>query len=392
MNNDLANSILADTNSAFHQTWFMMPNWKWIGLASALFLGFFLIGLLHPVFSGLRKSFQKRAQPSSFFFFLCEQPIHKPLAWLIVSLLWIVAWNALALPSTMENTLRILSQIILSIAIVRLAYMMVEAGGRKLSVYVQKTPNSLDDQLVPFAMKSLKILIIVLGLLIVLQNFGVNVTSLLAGLGIGGLAIAFAAQETVANLFGSITIITDRPFQVGDQIKVTDTEGTVEEVGFRSTRIRTPYQSVVAVPNSIMAKEKIDNMGVRPRRRIRHTIGLTYDANQAQIKHFTEKVRYMLIQHPKMYKDDVTVVFNGFGDSSLNVLVNCFVVAATWNEETEIQEHLLFEIMTIAKEAGVDFAFPTRTLHLAAVPESLSLAKPNEETKPKTAPSVQAPI
>jgi MscS family membrane protein len=174
----------------------------------------------------------------------------------------------------------------------------------------------------------------------------------------------------VANLFGSITIITDRPFQVGDQIKVTDTEGTVEEVGFRSTRIRTPYQSVVAVPNSIMAKEKIDNMGVRPRRRIRHTIGLTYDANQEQIKHFSEKVRSMLTQHPKVYKDDVTVVFNGFGDSSLNVLVNCFVVAATWNEETEIQEQLLFAIMTIAKEAGVDFAFPTRTLHVATEPKA----------------------
>ncbi|MFN7729464.1 MAG: mechanosensitive ion channel family protein [Bdellovibrio sp.] len=265
----------------------------------------------------------------------------------------------------MENTLRILSQIILSIAVVRLAYMMVEAGGRKLSVYVEKTPNSLDDQLVSFATKSLKILIIVLGLLIVLQNFGVNVTSLLAGLGIGGLAIAFAAQETVANVFGSITIITDRPFQVGDQIKVTDTEGTVEEVGFRSTRIRTPYQSVVAVPNSIMAKEKIDNMGVRPRRRIRHTIGLTYAATQEQIRYFTDKVRFMLTRHPQVYKDDVTVVLSGFGDSSLNVLVNCFVVAATWNEEIEIQEYLLFEIMTIAKETGVEFAFPTRTLHMA---------------------------
>jgi MscS family membrane protein len=365
MNHDLVTTLLAGTSLTFQETWFMMPNWKWIGLASALFLGFALIGLLRPLLSGLSQSFQKRTPPTSFACFLCEQPLHRPLAWLFVSLLWLVTWKALALPTTMENTLRILSQIILSIAVVRLAYMMVEAGGRKLSVYVEKTPNSLDDQLVSFATKSLKILIIVLGLLIVLQNFGVNVTSLLAGLGIGGLAIAFAAQETVANVFGSITIITDRPFQVGDQIKVTDTEGTVEEVGFRSTRIRTPYQSVVAVPNSIMAKEKIDNMGVRPRRRIRHTIGLTYAATQEQIRYFTDKVRFMLTRHPQVYKDDVTVVLSGFGDSSLNVLVNCFVVAATWNEEIEIQEYLLFEIMTIAKETGVEFAFPTRTLHMA---------------------------
>lgn len=362
--NNITDTILADTNAAFRETWFLMPNWKWIGLAAALFLGFFLLALLSPLLSGLRKALQSRAQSPGFPFFVFDQPIHRPLSWLIVAALWIVAWNALGLPETMESILRVCSQLILAIAIIRLLYMMVEAGGRKLSVYVQKTPNTLDDQLVPFATKSLKILIIVLGVLIMLQNFGVNVTSLLAGLGIGGLAIAFAAQETVANLFGSITIITDRPFQVGDQIKVTDTEGTVEEVGFRSTRIRTAYQSVVSVPNSIMAKEKVDNLGVRPRRRIRHVLGLTYDATPDQIKAFTEKVRYMLAQHRMVYKDDVLVVFNGFGESSLNVLLNCFVVAKTFHDENEVQQEILFEIMQIAKEVGVDFAFPTRTLQI----------------------------
>lgn len=365
MNNSVVTVVVADANSTLRETWFLIPNWKWIGLVSAILIGVFCLNLLKPVLSSFRQTFKKQVPDSSFFAYLLAEPIHRPISWILTCLLLMGGWQALELPENLEKSLRILTQIILSVAVMRLAYMFIEALGHKLEILVKKTESSLDDQLAPFATKTLKVLVFILGGLVILQNFGVNVMSLLAGLGLGGLALALAAQDTVANLFGSITIILDRPFQVGDLIKVTDTEGTVEEVGFRSTRIRTNYQSVVSIPNAIMAKEKIDNMGVRPRRRVRHMIGLEYSATEAQIKQFIDRVRYSLTQNPTVYQEDITVIFQSYGDFSQNILVNCFVVAPELKTELEIQQQILFDIRKCAEESQVGFAFPTQTVHVS---------------------------
>lgn len=374
--------ISADTTAALNETLFILPNWKWLGLAAAIVVSIFLLLLLGPIFSAVSSVFQKKVHKNTFLFFLLKESIHSAAAWIISGLLMLSAIELLQLPDGFTKVLRGLTQLVLAINGIRLAYMFVNAMGERLEVFVKKTESTLDDQLAPFATKTLKVFVIVMGILIMLQSFGLNVVSLLAGLGLGGLALALAAQDTVANLFGSITIILDRPFQVGDYVKVTDTEGTVEEVGFRSTRIRTFYQSLVSIPNSIMAKEKIDNMGVRPRRRIRHMIGITYDANRSQIEDFISRVRSSLKQNKNVFQDDITVAFQSYGDSTINVLVNCFALASDLTTELQVQQDILFDIMQATKEAGVEFAFPTQTLYLKGLNNTDS-----ENNKRTTAPN-----
>lgn len=358
-------------------TVFVMPNWKWLAFLIAIVAGLLIHSLLKQFFNYLKDSKAVRDRAHGFFLYLLKTEIHGPLAWIMTSLFWFASFDAIAMAEKLHKYSHILVQLWLSFHIIRLVYKAVDALGYVLKDVTAKTDNTLDDELAPLATKSLKVFVIIFGFLIVLQNFGVNVMALLAGLGIGGLAIAFAAQDTVANLFGSITIILDRPFQVGDWVKVAGTEGFIEEIGFRSTRIRTMYKSLITIPNSVMAKEQIDNMGARPLNRIRHVFGFTYDATEEQLTQFIERVRYTLTQNPEVDKDTVTVRFNALGDFSLQVLVNFFVKVPDVGREMEIQQQFLFEVMKIAKNLNLDFAFPTST-HIVQQNSSLQQLTPSQ--------------
>ncbi len=351
-------------NYWFNNTALWMPNWKWLTLAIVIAGGWLLKSLLNNLVLSVQKSPKIRSKAHGFVLHFLETKISIPIAWILTSVFWRESLENLSLPSAMDKYLHFLVQMNLSIFVIMLAYRTVDAFGKVLEDITAKTENTLDDQLAPLATKSLKVFVVVFGGLIILQNFGVNVMSLLAGLGLGGLALALAAQDTAANLFGSITIILDRPFQVGDWVKIGDTEGFIEEIGFRSTRIRTMYKSLVSIPNSIMAKEKIDNMGLRPMHRIRHNLGFTYDATEDQLKAFMDRTRYLLTQHPDIAADTVVVRFNALAESSLNILVNFFVKVTDVGRELEIQQEVLFEMMSIAQELKIEFAFPTQTHHI----------------------------
>ena len=194
-----------------------------------------------------------------------------------------------------------------------------------------------------------------------------DVASLIAGLGIGGLAFALAAQDTIANLFGSATIFASRPFQIGDWVNVNGTEGVVESVGFRSTRIRTFYNSLVSIPNSRVADSVVDNYGAREFRRFKTVLGLTYDTTPEQMQAFVEGIRAILKSNPAVRQEYYEVHFNSFGDSSLNVLVYAFFKTDSWTTELTEKHNILLDIMRMAEELGVSFAFPTQTLHLESV-------------------------
>lgn len=351
-------------NYWFNNTALWMPNWKWLTLAIVIAGGWLLKSLLNNLVLSVQKSPKIRSKAHGFVLHFLETKISIPIAWILTSVFWRESLENLSLPSAMDKYLHFLVQMNLSIFVIMLAYRTVDAFGKVLEDITAKTENTLDDQLAPLTTKSLKVFVVVFGGLIILQNFGVNVMSLLAGLGLGGLALALAAQDTAANLFGSITIILDRPFQVGDWVKIGDTEGFIEEIGFRSTRIRTMYKSLVSIPNSIMAKEKIDNMGLRPMHRIRHNLGFTYDATEDQLKAFMDRTRYLLTQHPDIAADTVVVRFNALAESSLNILVNFFVKVTDVGRELEIQQEVLFEMMSIAQELKIEFAFPTQTHHI----------------------------
>lgn len=353
-------------NEATHwmnEMYFGVATWKWMVLvgvvaAGIIFFSFFRFGA--KKFKSL-KVFSKK--PNSFLSHYSKMEIDSALAWIFITLIWSFTLESLELPVRLDKYLTVAVKIIFALNLLRLAYIAMDALGEVLKEYTAKTPSTLDDYLAPMAVKIAKILVVVLGVLIVLQNFGVNVMSLLAGLGLGGLAFALAAQDAAKNLIGSVMILLDRPFSIGDAVKVNDVEGSIEAIGFRSTRIRTLYNSLVTIPNSTMASEKIDNMGVRPYRRIRQVLGIHYDTPPELIEQFCMRVKYLISQEPAVAQDTIIVAFNSFADSTLNILVNFHLAVFDAHEEMGRQQKIFCEILAAAKEMGVIFAYPTQTVY-----------------------------
>ncbi|MCA9700079.1 MAG: mechanosensitive ion channel family protein, partial [Myxococcales bacterium] len=213
------------------------------------------------------------------------------------------------------------------------------------AVKAESTEGTFDDQLVPVIRTLAKILVVIVGLLLLFQNLGYEVGSLLAGLGIGGAAIALASKDTIANLFGSIVIFVDRPFQIGDWVEIGEQEGTVEEVGLRVTRIRTFANSLITVPNSALTTTAINNWSRMRKRRIKLTIGVTYDATPVQIEQAVEAIREVLHADRRVAQDFMLVNFTDFGASSLDIFVYAFTLTTRWDEYMQVRQELLLEFM-----------------------------------------------
>jgi MscS family membrane protein len=228
----------------------------------------------------------------------------------------------------------------------------------------QEPDSKLSVQMIPIFRKGIKIILIVSGLFGVLSAMGSNPMALLAGLSVGGLAVALAAQETIKNMFGALMIMVDKPFQVGDWIKTDGVEGIVEEIGLRSTRVRSFEDSVVSVPNGKMADQTIDNLGLRNYRRFRTEIAITYDTPPFLIQKYCDGVREILQRHPMTNKDRVTVRLNNMADYSLNILMITFIQTKDIAAERDVKHELYLAFIQLAHKLGVRFAFPTTTLHM----------------------------
>lgn len=346
-----------------YQSLFLIPNWKWLGLICAFIFGFLLKSISRGILFSLKKSSRIRQKSHPFIVYFLDLKVEKPASWILTGLFWQASLEHLELPNGLTKYLNLVVHLTLAFNLIRIAYLAIDAVALMLTDLVQKTKTTLGEQLVPFASKFSKVMVIILGVLIFLQSFGINVMSLLAGLGLGGLALALAAQDTAANLFGSITILLDRPFKVGDWIKVSDTEGIVEEVGFRSTRIRTFYNSLVTVPNSTMAKEKIDNLGLRPSRRIRHILGFEYNTNQEQIRTFIQRITSSIKQITDIESDRIDAFLKELGESSLNIQLTYHVITQDAVREQQLQQEVLLECLRLASELKINYAFPTRTVY-----------------------------
>jgi MscS family membrane protein len=293
-----------------------------------------------------------------------------PVGYLAAVGLWFLSLLALQLEGAVLSVCTVGLQIVLGAILIWIVHAVTGVLSEYLTRLAAKTESSLDDQLVPLLTRTLRVFVVVVGVLIVIQNLGINVLSLLAGLGIGGLAFALAARDAVANFFGSLMILFDRPFQVGDWIKVGGSEGTVEEIGFRSTRIRTFYNSVISIPNSEVAGKQIDNMGVRRYRRAVANLSVTYDTPPEKLEAFMEGIKEIIQQNPATRKDFFHVVFTEFGDSALVVMAYFFFEVPDWAEELAQRQSVYLAILRLAAELKVEFAFPTRTLHIDTFPAS----------------------
>lgn len=226
------------------------------------------------------------------------------------------------------------------------------------------TDSKSDDQLVPFIKDALKIFIVVNALFVLLGVvLDLDLTSLLAGLGIGGLAIAFAAQESIKDIFGSITVFLDKPFVVGDVVKIGEAEGTIEKVGLRSTTIRTGNLTVITVPNKKMLDSNVENHTIRSHRRVRQVVGLSYDTNAMQLKEITADLIDFLKNNQRLNRD-VVVVFDEFGENSLNLLVIYYIPFTAYEEHMQEKEKVNYRIMEIVRSHGSSLAFPVREIKI----------------------------
>jgi len=222
-----------------------------------------------------------------------------------------------------------------------------------------------------FILKIIKIFIGGIGLAAMLQVWGINVTALIASLGLGGLAFALAAKDTASNLFGSFAILADKSIRIGEWIRVDGVEGVVEDVGMRTTKIRTFEKSLITVPNQVVANSPIENFSRRGVRRIKMTIGVTYSTKQQQIESIVKEIRYLLHNHENIAQDEsIMVNFKSFGDSALDIFIYCFTRTSNWKTYMDIRQEIQLEIMQIVEKNGSSFAFPSQSLYVESLPKS----------------------
>lgn len=292
--------------------------------------------------------------------------LNQPLSYFVLISGSYAAINWIHLPHSIETLSTFIYRLSLIILGTWFIARLVELSSKFFEDLAAKTSSTLDDYVVPFVSRIIKMATYAIGGMLVIQEFGVNVAGIIAGLGVGGLAFALAAQETLANWFGAIMIYTDRPFEVGHWIKTSQFEGVVEEVGLRSTRIRTFAQTVVSIPNRQIAVEVIENFNKMQKRRISLKLGVTYDTTPAMLEESVERIRDILRNHEEVDQSFWLVKFTDFGDSALEIFVYYFTLTTNWEEYLSIKQEINLRIMQRLNAIGVEFAFPSMSIYQAS--------------------------
>jgi MscS family membrane protein len=228
---------------------------------------------------------------------------------------------------------------------------------------------NISSILIPFLSKVSRFIIIALAIVLIAHEWGYDVNGFIAGLGLGGLAFALAAKDALANVFGGIIIVMEKPFVINDWVQTPSVEGIVEEISFRSTRFRTFEQALVTVPNSTLANEPITNCSRMDKRKLSFYISLSYNSSREQMEKVVSRIDQLLHDHDGIDPDDILVRFEKFSESSLDILVNCFTKTTAFSRYVAVREELNLKIMQIVEEEGVSMAFTTRSLFMENLPE-----------------------
>ena len=268
-----------------------------------------------------------------------------------------------------SDTWAMIARVLGAVAAAYGLYRLVDVVEHYLNRLVGKTETKLDDMLVPIVRKALRVTIAIVAILLISENVlgANNVKSLLLSAGVGGIAVALAAKDTIANFFGSITIFTDRPFQMGELVKIGEHVGPIEEVGFRSTRMRTIKGHLVTIPNSLIASSMVENIGQRPYIRRVSNITITYDSGHAKASRAVEIIKDVLAHVPEVTGDPdrpPRVYFSEFNDWALNIYMSYWVKPADYWLYYEVNERVNLEIMKRFEAEKIEFAFPSQTLYV----------------------------
>ena len=338
----------------------LLEYWQWLGIFLTILLGLIADKLVARLLQAFMDTWKQRHHAYA----QVKSTVLRPFGLMAMALVWWTGLYPLGLPDKALLILSVAIKVLVGLAGIWSSFRFIEVASALLMRRALQTENRFDDLLVPLVRKSLKLFVLVVGSIIVADNLNIDITSLLAGLGLGGLAFALAAKDLIGNFFGSLTVVLDRPFHIGDWVVIGDVEGTVEYVGFRSTRIRTFYNSVVSLPNAQLTTSKIDNMGARQYRRMRTMLSLTYATPPERIEAFCVGVRQLVQLHPHMRKDYYHVYLNQLSASSVDVLVYVFWQTPDWGTELRERQRFLLDILRLARELHVEFAYPTQTLML----------------------------
>ena len=348
-----------------------------------LFIGIILFGLflkkivskiLSKLIFTLFKSFAKQYSADKFLALLLA-----PLQFLIMIVIFYIAINQLDYPLNEVIFKRNINKSVYTITIIdvldKIFILMIILSSFKILLTLidfvshvfeyraSLTDSKTDDQMVPFLRELFKIITIIFGVFFVMGAvFDLNVATIIAGLGIGGLAIALAAQDTLQNLLGSFTIFADKPFIVGDLVHVAGYDAVVEKVGFRSTVVRTLDKTLVIIPNKKMIDGPLENLTLRNLRRVKFNVGVLYGTPEATIRKITEQIKTYIDEHLETSMDTL-VTFDAFGDSSLNIQILYYIEIVDYAIYMKIKEGINYKVMEIVLSNGADFAFQSRTLY-----------------------------
>lgn len=298
-----------------------------------------------------------------------DNALNRPVSLLTLALAIDVAMRILEFGPVVQTPVFRVTRSLVVIAILMVVYRLIGTIGQSRSRLYSFTGLTVDNALLPFVRTGLHLLLFAIGGIVVIQIWGYEVTGLVAGLGLGGLAFSLAAQETVSNVFGFSMIVSDRPFIVGEFIKTPDVEGVVERVGLRSTAIRQQNQAVVTIPNSKLAGSPILNWSRLSKRWIDFTLNINYGATPDQLETLMQRIRSMLSSRRMIDPDTIVVHFTDFGENSLKILVRGYVALPNWLEFTQEKEQVNLEIMRIVHNLGLTIAYPSRSLYIEKLPE-----------------------
>jgi len=340
-----------------------IPLFQWLFVLIGMPAIYVLTGLLDRLISPLanRISHRLRGQPAL-------KPVHVvpiPVRLLLLTLVirWMIA--SLNLSLLTREFWSSAANVITIFACVWLVLMLNGWGENRSRRRLEQRGVQGLVSILRLVRRTLDLVVLFCGALILLSYFNLNVTAVLAGLGVGGIAIALAAQKTLENVIGGISIIADRVVRVGDLLKIGATMGTIEDIGLRSTRIRTLDRSVVSIPNGQISNDRLEDLSCRDKFWLHPVLSLQYETTADQVRSALVAIRRLLLEHVRVEQDSIRVRFLGFGSSSLDVEVFAYIYTTDFSEFLEIQEELLLRIMDAIQAAGTRIALPSQTTYLA---------------------------
>ena len=341
-----------------HQEFYGNSILNWAIAVGILILSFVVVKMLYWIFSNVIRRLTSKTKTNLDDVLIDK--LEKPLTYLVLILGYWISIHYLMFKEEVELVLENVAYFLLVIDFTAILSRIVDALITEIIMPIsEKSDSSFDNQLIPVIQKGVRSIIWILGIIIGLDNIGFDITAMIAGLGIGGLALALAAQDSVKNIFAGIMIFLDKPFRIKDRIQVDGFDGIVEEVGLRSTRLRTLEGRIVTIPNSRFTDNSVTNVTSQPTLKVKLNLGLTYDTDEVQMQKAID-ILEDIVKNQEAITDDYAAGFNGFGDFSLNILFIYYVKPDSHWLDTQTLVNK--EILRRFNKEGLEFAFPTQTI------------------------------